>query len=78
VPLNLLENANRSKSLTFSEFESILNAKLALGLKRNHHLVIDLFPVLSFLQKVKMFWVFLSFSYVLELLFKVLFSSISV
>lgn len=52
--LTLLENANRNKSLTFTEFESTLNAKLGLGLKRNHCLVADLFPVLCFLQKVKM------------------------
>lgn len=53
--LNLPENANGSMSLTFSEFESTLNVKLALGLRRNHHLVIDPFPILSFLRKVKIF-----------------------
>lgn len=59
-------NAKRSKSPPFTEFESILNVKLAFGLKRNHYLLADLIPVFSFLVKVTVdFGIYFILSYVL-------------
>lgn len=60
------ENAKRSRSPPFMEFESILNVKLAFGLKRNHYLLADLIPVFSFLVKVTVdFGIYFILSYVL-------------
>lgn len=46
------ENAKRGWSPPSTEFESVFSASLAFGLKRNHCLLADLIPVLSFLVKV--------------------------
>lgn len=46
------ENAKRSKSPPFMEFESILNVKFTFRLKRNHCLLANLLPMFSFLVKV--------------------------
>lgn len=46
------ENAKRGWSPPSMEFESVFNASLAFGLKRNHYHLADLIPVLSFLVKV--------------------------
>lgn len=59
------ENAKRSKSLPFTEFESVLHVKLAFGLKRNHYLLAEIIPVFSFPAKVTVdfgaYFIFLHF-----------------
>lgn len=48
------ENAKRSKSPPFKEFGSVLNVKLAFGLKRN--LLADLIPFLRYPVRVPVYF----------------------